>query len=131
MRVTSIDYWRFKITLSNNSRILKTINILQMQLLLSNIGKSVIITSRLFLYFVKILVFFFITGFTPSQISQVQQRAEESNKRSSVGSILMSEWTKRDFSSVGVIIHALASINRLDLVALIQNSNSMKGSEIV
>ncbi|XP_067930221.1 tumor necrosis factor receptor superfamily member 16-like [Watersipora subatra] len=70
-------------------------------------------------------------GFTPSQISQIQQKAEENDKRSSVGAILMAEWMRRPYSSVGIMLHGLASINRLDLVALIQNSNSMKGSEIV
>lgn len=79
----------------------------------------------------RVMVHGAVAGFTPSEISQIQQKAEGNHKLSSVGSVLMSEWARREPTSTAIVLHSLASINRLDLVALIQNSNSMKGSEIV
>lgn len=86
-------------------------------------GRIVIITWNFF---------YLLTGFTPSEVSQIQQKAQQEYKSCSAASILITEWTKREFSSVGVMLHALASVNRLDLVHLIHNmNNSVKGSEIV
>lgn len=71
---------------------------------------------------------FCFSGFTPSEVSQIQQKAQQDYKGISAASILITEWTKREFSSVGVMLHALASINRHDLVILIQNMNKVSCS---
>ena len=63
----------------------------------------------------------FYVGFTPSETSIIQQRVESDSKISSAASLVLTEWTKREGSSVGVISHALACINRLDLVTLLHN----------
>lgn len=72
-----------------------------------------------------------VVGYTPSEISRIQVEAERDNTQTSALSILLSDWSKKPYSTVGNIIQALAGINRHDLIQLIHSRNSMSGSEVV